>query len=330
MNQIQKLEKYVSFYKLLLHINPKNFNEKYRSQMIIIFKDLYKLYCSESKSIFYFWIEIITDTLYTALQQHLMNFKLIKTPRINNPFIASLLIFIVTYVIVSSLILIVNLYQFGGLGVKHRLSKFVEKHHDVIENKIFGETFEKAVYCLQITDVELKDSCEQAAGRTIGDNLPEEELAGDGSIGWPNDLFFIKQDGKAYYVVGWDGSLKNITPTVNVKAITQSQPLSSIIFHQNCKYFGIWPANYSCEIYELIKLSNENKGYIVRNMPLDEDSDLLLIMISPIIMIPSLISEIVSRNTNTINGIYYVGYYSSNLLVALLVSILHFHFRKKT
>lgn len=174
-----------------------------------------------------------------------------------------------------------------GQDTRQRLHNFVVKYQPILKDKIFSQIFDQANSCKTLTNKgtgceigrdgqqicalatgnDPLNPCLEAIGREIGNTLNEEELATQEGYDWPDDLFFVKQDGKQFLRLGWDGHLRDISPEVNLKT-------------PSCIHFG--SQINGCEVYEFITLQNNQSGYIVRTVAFTEEDTLLFSPIFPL------------------------------------------------
>lgn len=184
--------------------------------------------------------------------------------------------FIFLYLVVATAFWIYLNYQ--SYQQKNLLmQKYVQNHHETLKQKIFTEAFSEAKGCNG------NETCEKKVGRKISETIIEEEFTDSNGYGWPNDLFFVKQEGSNFYSLGWSGKIEDISHRTNKSLISSKSPYILLFITRNCLFFGTGGPSSSCETYETIPLSSGHIGYIVRLVPLTEENDFILSLFAPLI-----------------------------------------------
>ena len=148
------------------------------------------------------------------------------------------------------------------------MDKYVQKHEDILKQKVFSDIFSKARTCAG------QEDCEKLVSREISEVIIEEELTGESSYDWPNDLFFVKQEGNNFYSLNWEGKITDTSSQTHKTLISSKTPYMFKFLTRNCRFFGVGKLS-SCEIYKSIALSSNQTGYIARLIPLTEENSFL-------------------------------------------------------
>ncbi|MCS6956228.1 MAG: hypothetical protein NZM02_00040, partial [Patescibacteria group bacterium] len=119
-----------------------------------------------------------------------------------------------------------------------------------------------------------------------------------------------------FYKLGWDGEIKNISNSINIEMLNNKEINYFIDFlFKKCDYFGT--SNYpskSCEVFESINLNSQEKGYIIRKIPLQEDDNFIFFILIPFIMIYGIILSL--------SFDFFSLYLHKELFIALIISFL--------
>jgi hypothetical protein len=193
-----------------------------------------------------------------------------------------LLAFIVTYILVAFITLIANSVTRGFSSIQGDIRKYISSHDKEIKQKVFQNIFSKAEQCNILQSENSRSDCFKIISHELAVALREEEFRAD-----PNDLFFVKEVGKSYYRLGWDGRLEDITTKVNEKLLKARTPYFILFMTRNCNFFGSENMN-ACEVYESIDLSTNQRGYMVRLEAMEEENDIMFISVIPIILLLNL------------------------------------------
>jgi hypothetical protein len=160
------------------------------------------------------------------------------------------------------------------------LQQYVQKHQSDLKKDIFGNAFETAEFCDTIPTTKEKEYCHAELSRELALRITEEELIEDT---WPHDLFFVKREGSNYRLLDWSGKLKDITTQTNTYLLESRAPYISKFLTRNCSFFSRYgDSPYYCEVFEAVQLENNDIGYVVRLIPLTEETWLPFFVVMPL------------------------------------------------
>lgn len=170
-------------------------------------------------------------------------------------------------------------YRYGYIASKNSLSNFTKKYKQTLQKEIFGRAFDTAKKCEEINVESNKQTCRKQVSTQIARSLREEELA-PGGYDLPNDLFFIKQEGKKFLRLGWEGKLEDITLITNTYLFKYMNINNLFPPSEFCNYFGSFQtqSGSACEYFVKLDLPNIQKGYIARQYPKTEEDHYLLLL----------------------------------------------------
>jgi len=171
--------------------------------------------------------------------------------------------------------------RYGYLANKRSLSGFAKKNKQILQNQIFEKAFVMAQKCEEIKIDSILQACRHAVSKQIAQSIHEEELATPEAYNWPNDLFFVKRDGKTFHRIGWDGKWEDITKTTNTDRLDSNILLSLFPPSSNCNYFSSFQtqSGSACEYFEKIELGKNQYGFIVRQHPITEEDYYLFLFL---------------------------------------------------
>lgn len=243
------------------------------------------------------------------------------------PTFLAIITFFGTCLLVSTIMWVYNSFTFsGGLSIQSRLETFANKYSDDLKKDVFDTLFAQAKQCVAIQNKNKQETCRKAVGIKLADVLHEEELADSKKANWPNDLFFIKREKDTFYQVGWDGELKDISSVVNKKVLSDKQSYISLLLQHNCNYFQISSNTDSCEVYATIQLDTTSKGYLVRMMPFQEETNFFFALLMPYFGLNAVSDFQYGFRTGEIT---FIGLSFLNILIPLIVSIIAVYLYKK-
>ncbi len=184
-------------------------------------------------------------------------------------------IFVSTFLLSCFGLWLHNLYQQYN-EVRSPLETYVRNHQEELKEKVFDGLFLDAKACSQISEKTVNEECRAKITHELALTIIEEEFG----HGWPNDLFFVKQDNGRFYRMGWGAEYEDVTSSVNLNTM----PYFLKVLTGNCKEFKPTLDELSdCSISKSIELSDSNKGYIVRRARFVEENDLVFNIIVPIV-----------------------------------------------
>lgn len=160
------------------------------------------------------------------------------------------------------------------------LQQYVQTHRADLQEDIFGNAFETGEFCETIPTNKEKTYCHTELSRELALTINEEELIDDT---WPHDLFFVKKEGSNYRLLDWSGTLQDITIQTNTHLLQSRAPYVSKFLTRNCSFFSRYgDSPYYCEVYEAIQLKNNDIGYMVRVIPLTEETWFPFFIVMPL------------------------------------------------
>ncbi len=160
------------------------------------------------------------------------------------------------------------------------MKTYIATHETTLHEDIFGNAFETGEFCETIPNTREKEYCHSELSRELAIRIQEEELVHQT---WPHDLFFVKKEGSNYRSLDWSGQLKDITVQTNTYLLESRAPYVAKFFSRNCRFFQRYGTSpFYCEVYEAIQLKNNDVGYIVRVIPLTEETWFPFFIVMPL------------------------------------------------
>lgn len=202
-------------------------------------------------------------------------------------------IFLKILIIVINIHLVISLFRYINYqyrifnSFKKDLKKYIKENSKELKKGVFIKLFKEAKECNFLKTSELKIDCYKKITHNLAEIIKEENF-----LSWPHDLFFVKKINNHYYILDWDGNLKNISVVFNKKIINKNESKFVDFLLKKCNYFGTadYPSE-SCEVFISINLNNYEKGYIVRKMPLLKDNYFIYYFLSPFLIFLGIITS---------------------------------------
>lgn len=175
---------------------------------------------------------------------------------------------------------------YGDLPLQTALRSYVNNHHQELKDKLFNQIFVDAEKCYSLRNEVSRTNCQADITNQLAVLIKEEELLDSYRSGWPSDLFFVKQINDKFYRLGWEGKVENISSFVNADSINYELKFVESILQGKCKTFETTLKNLpSCQIYFSIDLGQDQRGYVIRRIPITDENDFQFIFIAPFVVI---------------------------------------------